>query len=129
MVINYSELFCALPLLTATCTSGSVRLVGSSGQQGTVEVCLNNNWGTVCDGGWSTADANIVCRQLGYSNAGIHHGFEFTYICLILFFKLNEKNNIVITDQNNNYNNITHIIGHYGCYNSYRLSIEQRIMK
>jgi receptor-type tyrosine-protein phosphatase Q len=51
------------------CTQGSVRLSGSSGQQGRVEICINNNWGTVCDSGWSSVDANIVCRQLGYSNA------------------------------------------------------------
>lgn len=57
----------------ATCTQGSVRLAGSgsTSQQGRVEICINNNWGTVCDSGWSTVDANIVCRQLGYSNAGM----------------------------------------------------------
>jgi hypothetical protein len=51
------------------CSQGSVRLSGGSSQQGRVEICINNNWGTVCDDGWSTIDANIVCRQLGYSNA------------------------------------------------------------
>ena len=64
--------------LGVTCTQGSVRLSGGSSQQGRVEICINNNWGTVCDDGWSTVDANIVCRQLGYSNAGkdtIHYGF------------------------------------------------------
>ena len=56
--------------LGVTCNQGSVRLSGGSTTQGRVEICINNNWGTVCDDGWSTVDANIVCRQLGYSNAG-----------------------------------------------------------
>ena len=47
-----------------------MRLAGGSSQQGRVEICINNNWGTVCDDGWSAVDGNIVCRQLGYSNAG-----------------------------------------------------------
>ena len=44
---------------------------GSTRLEGRVEICKNNAWGTVCDSGWGTADARVVCRQLDFSVAGI----------------------------------------------------------
>ena len=35
-----------------------------------MEVCINNQWGTVCDDGWSTIAATVVCKQLGYAYTG-----------------------------------------------------------
>ena len=48
-----------------------MRLVGGqSTYEGRVEVCLSQRWGTVTDDGWSTADAQVLCRQLGYDTFG-----------------------------------------------------------
>ena len=52
---------------SAQCTNGAVYLTGGSSSRGTVQLCYNRQWGTVCDDLWSSSDADVVCRQLGYS--------------------------------------------------------------
>ena len=57
---------CALSSLE--CTEGDVRLIyGPSHNEGTIEICHDDLWGLISDSGWSDSDAEVVCRQLGYS--------------------------------------------------------------
>lgn len=44
-----------------------MRLVdGSTIDDGRVEVCINQAWGSICSSGWSSQDVFVVCKQLGY---------------------------------------------------------------
>ena len=53
------------------CSEGEVRLRGGAYlTEGRVEICLSNEWGTVCDQMWDVVDAGIVCRQLQEASIG-----------------------------------------------------------
>ena len=53
--------------------NGSVRLInGGRASEGYVQICVNGVWGHVCNNDWSSENARVVCRQLGYSTAGMN---------------------------------------------------------
>ncbi|KAJ8034421.1 hypothetical protein HOLleu_21253 [Holothuria leucospilota] len=65
-----------------------IRLVdGITNSSGRVEVFFNGEWGTVCNFGWDSVDADVVCRQLGYpaatetyKNTSIGEGSGFVWL-------------------------------------------------
>ena len=68
--------------LSCRCTDGDVRLDGgSTPYQGRVEICINNQWGTICDAAfgyyWLNSEAAVVCRQLGFPGDGERDKFRF----------------------------------------------------
>lgn len=54
------------------CTNGDVRLVNAEvTNEGRVEICNSNAWGTVCGvSSFSDVEAQVVCKQLGYLTTG-----------------------------------------------------------
>ena len=62
----------AEPSNDTVCAHGSIRLVGGvTEREGRVEICLQNQWGTVCDNGWGASDSKVACRQLGFNANGL----------------------------------------------------------
>ena len=93
--ISYELLF---PMIAVPCVNGRVRLVNNDAasesqlpsydlikdavSRGTVEVCVNNMYGSVCADNWDNRDASVLCSQLGFSSNGISHRF------LMVFFQM-----------------------------------------
>ena len=42
-----------------------------------MEIRYDGEWGTICDTGWGIRDAEVACRQLGYSHAtdALHNAY------------------------------------------------------
>ena len=86
MTVVTSNCYCdIMPLIIlpkyfhpAACNDWDLRLLNSSVppqpagytvlQEGTVEVCFNNTYGSICHNLWNENDAQVVCRDLGFSS-------------------------------------------------------------
>ena len=58
-------------------------MAGPDISEGRLEVCYNNQWGTVCDRGFDTSDARSVCRQAGYSGESFGEQCAYSLIWLV----------------------------------------------
>ena len=59
-----------------------MRLSGSTVKYaGRVEICIERRWTSLCDQSWDLKDAQVVCKQLGYSPYGITNKLLCTLHC------------------------------------------------
>ena len=85
---------------TTPCYDGELRLAGGTApNEGRVELCYQNQWGTVCRDGWSVTDARVACRQLGYSALGnllvnpwrMCEGYGSVCVCVCVYHGVFER--------------------------------------
>ena len=70
----------------SVCYAGDIRLTGtgSTVSQGNVELCITNQFNAICGNVWSSNDAKVVCRQLGFNSSKfVLHKF---HMCIILHY-------------------------------------------
>jgi len=69
-----------IAILHSSCTDGEIHLVGGTTvNEGTVEICFNNVWGTICSSGFDDqlqGTAAVICQQLPFCHTeGVHGGY------------------------------------------------------
>ena len=67
--LYYKNCFTESSEAPQSCSDGDLRLFnGDSELEGTLHICLNNAWTTVCNSLWNNENSNVACQQLGYLN-------------------------------------------------------------
>ena len=85
------ELYALYLTAPTVCNNGDILLyngttLSADFSGGTVLVCLDNVYGTVCDDFWDTLDASVVCSWLGFNPTGMKS--SVIYLCIKLCFRL-----------------------------------------
>ena len=61
-----------------------------------MEICYDNVYGTVCDDQWGLLDAQVACRNLGFSDAGMYID-RFEYFMSLKYISVTDAAHILFT--------------------------------
>ena len=87
-IIAYNNIIIIIVNTCTACTQGDIRLVGGArDSEGRVEVCNQNQWGSVCDVSWDINDASVACRQAGFGSGK----YKFLIVCLQPSYHMNHE--------------------------------------
>ena len=105
---------------SAECADGDVLLYNGSSvsanlSEGTVLVCYNNEYGSVCDDFWDILDASVVCNQLHNTSIG---QYLYTFIASMLNVVLFIGSIPVLQSLNGNVSNYSIILDNVVCTGS-----------
>ena len=77
----------SLPAQAQTCTDNDIDLVrGMDQSEGSVQICHDNQWRSVCDDKWNDNCAGVVCRQLGHATGTATHQSHFGAVYPVTFW-------------------------------------------
>ena len=69
----------------SSCADDEIRLFSvENPRDGRVQVCVDGSWVQVCIDGWMEGEAQVACRQLGYSARGVFERniyFQYKMLC------------------------------------------------
>ena len=63
-------LHCIHLLFAVRCIEGDIRLADGGPNRGRIEVCIYEQWNSLCSETWTARNTEVVCRQLGYASTG-----------------------------------------------------------
>ena len=68
-LLNHSFTFYST--VPTNCTNGEIQLLfGATKSEGTVEICIDKLWGSICDTSWGREEVKVTCKQLGFLSYG-----------------------------------------------------------
>ncbi len=87
LVLSLAALHAAPTLAQTDCAEVSeegLRLIGGDiAREGSVQICHNSEWRHVCDDRWAKVDADVACRQLGYTRGAWRATTRSEFVSLI----------------------------------------------
>lgn len=87
LLLSLATLMATPSLAQGACTASTeedLRLVGGDiATEGSVQICHNSDWRHVCDDRWAKVDADVACKQLGYTRGAWRATIRSEFVALV----------------------------------------------